>query len=97
MPVIEEGDVFKMTVWYDDAIGSTFNGGLNGGLNQNEERILEILRSEFGLNAVEISERMKKSVRTVERYLSSLVKQNLIEFKGAKKTGGYFLIETKSF
>lgn len=82
-----------MTVWYDDAIGST----LNGGLNQNEERILEILRSEFGLNAVEISERMKKSVRTVERYLSSLVKQNLIEFKGAKKTGGYFLIETKSF
>jgi len=29
--------------------------------------------------------------RTAKRYLNTLVKQGLIEFKGAPKTGGYYL------
>lgn len=74
-------------MWYDDKQG----GGLSGGLNDTAQQIIRILESEFGLNATEISQRMKKGTRTIERYLSALVKQDLVEFRGAKKAGGYFI------
>lgn len=89
LPVIEEGDVFKMTIYYDDPE----NGTVNGTVNDNEKSVLLILESELGLNATEIAQRMGKGVRTVKRYLSSLALKGLIEFKGIPKTGGYFIKE----
>ena len=48
-----------------------------------------------GLNANEISEHIKKSIPSVARYISSLKKRELIEFRGATKTGGYYIITEK--
>ena len=46
-----------------------------------------------GVRSNELSsciELIGKSVLTAKRYLNSLVKLDLIEFKGAQKTGGYY-------
>lgn len=57
----------------------------------NEEIVFELIKSEEGLSAPEIAERVGKSLRTTKRYLNALKKSNKIEFRGAPKTGGYYL------
>ena len=51
---------------------------------------LDIINQYPGLNSSKIAELIGKSVPTAKRYLNSLVKLDLIEFKGAQKTGGYY-------
>ena len=69
----------------------TVNDTVNGTVNANEQSVLNLIRKEEGLNATEISKRILKSVRTTKRYLKSLNNKKLIEFKGAPKTGGYYI------
>ena len=64
------------------------NGGVNGGVNDvfnyiknNQPTKTSTLQNHFGL-----------SKRTIERYLSTLRKQNKIEFKGSPKIGAYYII-----
>jgi ATP-dependent DNA helicase RecG len=45
------------------------------------------------LNALEIATLANKGLSTIERYLRLLRKKEIIEFRGAPKTGGYFLTE----
>ena len=63
---------------------------VNGTVNENEQNVLNLIRKEEGLNAIEISKRIFKSLRMTKRYLKSLNDKELIEFRGAPKTGGYF-------
>lgn len=63
--------------------------------NKNEEALYKLLQREPGLNAFEISKELGKSVRTIRRYITSLADKGLIEFKGAPKTGGYYLVRKK--
>ena len=70
----------------------TVNGTVNGTVNENEQIVLDLIRKEEGLNAIEISERIYKSLRMTKRYLKSLNEKELVEFRGAPKTGGYYLI-----
>ena len=44
-----------------------------------------------GLSAPYISKRTGKSIITIKRYLAKLKDLQIIEFKGAPKTGGYYL------
>ncbi|HHV86637.1 MAG TPA: winged helix-turn-helix transcriptional regulator [Petrimonas sp.] len=46
-----------------------------------------------GLNTNDIAERINKSISTTERYISKLKKAGLIEFRGAPKTGGYYVLK----
>lgn len=59
--------------------------------------LIEIFKviSEYqeGISFRDISLRVEKSQRTIERYLKILRKSNLIEFRGASKTGRYFLTQ----
>ncbi|MDD4192544.1 MAG: hypothetical protein PHI28_14520 [Mangrovibacterium sp.] len=61
------------------------------GVNANIYDIISILANVAGLNAVEIASRTKRGLSTVERYLRLLRKKVVIEFRGASKTGGYYL------
>ncbi len=72
----------------------TINGTINGTIKFktiNEEVVFELIKSEEGLSAPEIAKRIGKSLRTTKRYLDILKKSNKIEFRGALKTGGYYL------
>ena len=67
------------------------NDIVNDTINENEQAILNLLATTPGLNASEISKHINKSLRTTMRYIKVLQDKNLIEFRGAPKTGGYFL------
>ena len=77
--------------------GVNEGGGVNGGVNQggevnSKEGLLEIITKTGGLNVTELAERIKLSIRTVERHIRSLKLEGKIEFRGAPKTGGYYKI-----
>ena len=67
------------------------NGIVNGIVNENEQAITILLRAKPGLNASEIAESISKSWRTTMRYLKSLNQKGLLEFRGAPKSGGYYI------
>ena len=67
------------------------NDIVNGIVNENEQAITILLRAKPGLNASEIAESISKSWRTTMRYLKSLNQKGLLEFRGAPKSGGYYI------
>lgn len=73
------------------ATNDIVNDIVNGIVNENEQAIINLLRTKPGLNASEIAENISKSWRTTMRYLKSLNEKGVIEFRGAPKTGGYYL------
>ena len=88
-----DGGFFSVEFQRPDDSG-TVNGTVNGTVKLkaiNEEIVFELIKSEEGLSAPEIAERVGKSLRTTKRYLDTLKKSNKIEFRGAPKTGGYYL------
>ena len=91
IPEFIDGNVFKTKISLNGTVNGTVNDTVNGTVNANEQSVLNLIRKEEGLNATEISKRILKSVRTTKRYLKSLNNKKLIEFKGAPKTGGYYI------
>ena len=69
------------------------NVGLNDGLKPGEEEILELVLKNPKILQVEIAAEIGKSVKTVERYLSSLVEKGYILRKGSKKTGQWKVLK----
>ena len=69
------------------------NDGLNVGLKPGEEEILEPVLKNPKILQVEIAAEIGKSVKTVERYLSSLVEKGYILRKGSKKTGQWKVLK----
>ena len=63
------------------------NGGVSGGVNL----ILDFIIQYPGCRANVIAEKLNMPLRTVQRRISELKKENKIEFKGAPKSGGYFV------
>ena len=62
------------------------NGAVNGAVNQVFRYISELP----GCRANAISSALDLPLRTVQRYLEQLKKQNKIEFRGAPRNGGYY-------
>ena len=62
------------------------------GLSDIEKTILQIIKDDEGINRVQISEKVGKHQRTVMRYLKKLRDNELIEYVGSDKSGGYRLI-----
>jgi ATP-dependent DNA helicase RecG len=62
-------------------------GGLSGGI----KKVYEYIRNNPGQNTREISIGVSEPLKTVEKRIIKLRQNDLIEFKGSKKTGGYYL------
>jgi len=65
--------------------------GLDDGLNDGLKLLLDLIIQNPNITAKECTEKLNKSDKTIERHIKQLVDMNLIERKGSKKTGGYFL------
>ena len=65
------------------------SGGVSGGVN-TAENLLTLAMVHPGLNVADLVRLSEKPQRTIERWLKQLKDQNLIEFRGATKTGGYY-------
>ncbi len=63
--------------------------GVNDGVNY----VLNVIREYPGINAVKLVKLSEKSKPTIERALSRLKADKLIEFRGAPKNGGYFALQ----
>lgn len=64
---------------------------LSEGINEGLKSILEYISENPGLNAITLSEKLQIPLSTIERKLKVLKNKNYIIFRGAKKTGGYFI------
>ena len=73
-----------------DGIG-TLNAN-NGQLNESQEATLAFIINHEGCNTTGISEGLSKPFRTVDKHVRVLLKLGIIERRGSKKTGGYYLI-----
>ena len=63
------------------------SGGVNGGVNP----VLDFIKQHPGCRANAIAEELNMPLRTIQRRLSELKKENKVEFKGSSKNGGYFV------
>ena len=68
------------------------NGGVNGGVNEGVNEILNYIRMKPGVKTTEITAALGIPQRTLERWLNQMKKAKKIIFRGAPKSGGYFVV-----
>ena len=72
----------------DEGINDHING--REGINEIAALILAFLEKNPGAKGGEIMLFLQKGRATIVRYLRSLKEKGLIEYRGSRKTGGYF-------
>ena len=75
----------------EDNHNGGLNGGLNGELNKSQMATLDYIRNHRGCKAQEISEQMGVPFSTIDKHIRVLLDRKLIERRGSKKTGGYYV------
>jgi len=88
-PEFIEGAVFRTIVPLDEGLDE----GLNEGLNEGLKSLLISISLHEGIQAKDLSSKLDRPIKTIERQIRELVQRNIIERKGSKKTGGYFIIQ----
>lgn len=68
-----------------------FKEKTNEGINEGIKALLNLIQEMPGKRSGFYSERINVPQKTVERWLSLLKNENMIEFSGSKKTGGYYI------
>ncbi len=81
----------KMNRAIDGGLNVGANVGANVGVNVGVNEVLEIVKNRPGINTKEIHQQFDVTLRTIERWIKELRGNNKIEFRGASKTGGYYL------
>lgn len=97
-PVFEEiQGGLNVTVYkkVNGGVSGGVNGGVKGGVKSSISVLLDIIVNRPGMNTKQISKILKTPAKTVEKWIKNLKDQNLIEFKGAPKTGGYYIKQEK--
>lgn len=87
--VTDERGVVKVIFMRPNLSGHK-NGTINDTIKESEKLIYNRIVSSPGISAVALADEFNKSVRTIMRVLKHLVELNIIEYRGSKKTGGYF-------
>ena len=93
-PIFEEDDVFTITVPLiekNDGINDTVNGTVNNTIKILLIRIAKYILEHPNTKVNDIVRLINKSKPTIERYVKILRDNEIIEYKGALKTGGYII------
>jgi len=88
---ISEGISEGLNKLLTKSVSEGINEGISEGLKEDLVEILKLLIKEKGLRISEISEKLKKPQKTLERHVKILKVISAIEYKGSKRTGGYEL------
>jgi ATP-dependent DNA helicase RecG len=91
LPIIEEGDVFKLTVPYEKKSIDTFDFDRVSNI-KNADKVLELIQANPKITMPEMAENLSVTVRTVERIMSKLVEENIVRRDGAKKDGIWVIV-----
>ena len=92
-PIFSTKSFFTVTFMNRVKPNSASDDRLNDRLNLREKRVLRILEETPGLRTNELSKIIEVSIPTLSRALKNLIDLGLIEYRGAKKTGGYYLFK----
>ena len=87
--VTDERGVVKVTFMRPD-LSDQINDTINDTINENEKIIYNRIVSSPGISAVALADEFGKSIITIKRALKHLVDLNKVEYRGSKKTGGYY-------
>ena len=79
------------SIQLDEGIKVNSDEEINEGINQ----LLSVICSRPGARANKLATLIGKSRQTVERYIKTLKDCGQIEFRGSKKTGGYFALKVR--
>ena len=74
-----------------EGITEEITEGITAEVKDKIIKILLVLYKEGGVRTVDIQKIIDIPVKSLERYIKQLKVAGLIEFKGANKTGGYYL------
>ena len=86
----------------------TLNGTLNDTVNEDgtlndpvngtlKSQIVELIRVNPNINAIQLTKRLNKSLRQIRRFLSELQSTGIIHHVGAKKNGHWEVINNQSY
>ncbi|MCK4416561.1 MAG: ATP-dependent DNA helicase, partial [Candidatus Latescibacteria bacterium] len=70
---------------------ASISEGVNEGVSEGVSSLLVCIKNKPGLRIPELSEQLHAPAKTIERWIKKLRDENRIAFKGAPKTGGYFV------
>lgn len=90
---LPDGKAVKVSDTVNDTINDTINGTINGTISDTiKERLgkaVKLILERPGMKVNELIEKLAVSERTTKRDLEKI--SALVEYRGSKKTGGYFL------
>jgi ATP-dependent DNA helicase RecG len=97
LPIIEEGDVFKLTVPYEKEGNYHANSTENDSnlLISNEDKILLLIRENSKITAYKLMEELSLSERGVRKILARLVGLKMIERRGSRKDGEWVILDSE--
>ena len=72
-------------------VNGQINGQLNGQLNDSQKETFEFIKAHEGYNTTRIANGLGKPFRTIDKHINVLLELNMIEGRGSKKTGGYYV------
>lgn len=72
-------------------LSGTLNGKLNDTLNEKQNRVLDFIAASPGVQAQIIIDQLAIPRDTLNKILKVLTDRELIERRGSKKTGGYYV------
>ncbi len=65
-------------------------------LNVGQQAVLDTVKSHPGLSVPRLSDETGIPSKSVDRHIKVLIERGLIEHRGSKKTGGYFVVSEQS-
>jgi ATP-dependent DNA helicase RecG len=99
LPQLLEGDVFKTIIAIPeqaDTVNEGLNEGLSEGLSEGLKSLLIVIKKKPGIQAKDLSLILEnRPIKTIEGQIKRLIDNELIERRGSRKTGGYYLIIKK--
>ncbi len=72
-------------------VNGDVNGDVNGQLNDIQKETFEFIKAHEGYNTTKIADVLGKPFRTIVKHINVLLELNMIERRGSKKTGGYYV------
>lgn len=72
-------------------VNGGLNGQLNGQLNDSQKETFEFIKAHEGYNTTKIADVLGKPFRNIVKHINVLLELNMIERRGSKKTGGYYV------
>lgn len=78
---------------YDGELNGQLNGTLSGTLNEKQRGVLDFIATTPGVQAQVLIDKLLIPRDTLNKILKALMDRGLIERRGSKKTGGYYIKE----